>query len=119
MPSTFREHINRPILSAIFGSADQTAGFLAQPLEHAGLGDEDGIDRRSEFNGHVCRGAPVSNLKLEGSPCGVLELEPDHLQQGVGDVPVMLVVPGATVRALGILELEEDLKDGLPSRHLA
>jgi hypothetical protein len=37
----------------------------------------------------------------------------------VGDVTIMLIIPGATLRALGILEFEEDLKDGLPSRHLA
>src|SRR5439155_8831389 len=99
-------------------SIDKTLHLLPQPLENPRLGDQDGIDRHPQFGRNLGSRSALANDLFEGLPGGRLELQADRLHERMGDMAIVLQVPGPSEWTVGILELPEGLGDVVPARCL-
>src|SRR5215470_321614 len=92
-------------------SIEESLAFLAQGGEDARLGDEDGVDGQAQLGGGLVGGGPFQGDPAEGGPGGRLEARPDHLQEALRHVAVVLLVPQAARLAARVLELLEQVEE--------
>src|SRR5262245_14082455 len=79
----------------------QFAEFLAQPMQHAALGDADGAGGGAELDGDIARRDAIDHDPAERAPGALFKLALEQFQYALQQQVIGVVIIGVVVPLLG------------------